>query len=133
RHSCSIGRASSEAWAEPGAGPELWIANAIAGAIATMTNGNATASARTPTASRRVIATSGEDKSMTGNNAKADTDESHTKGRPATGAIRAGSSAPPKTPPAAGRRGGDAGPAMPWTAARLGRATTATIKSGTAT
>src|SRR5262245_57254216 len=90
RHSCSIGRASSEAWAKPGAGLELWITNAIAGAIATMTNGNATASARTPTASRRGIATSGEDNSMTGNNAKADMDQSDTKRRPSNGAIKAG-------------------------------------------
>ena len=73
-----------------GAGPALWMANAIAGAIATMTNGNATASARTPTASRRAIATSGEDNSITGNSAKADIDQSDTKRRPANGAIKAG-------------------------------------------
>src|ERR1700719_27691 len=100
------------------------MADAIAGAIATITNGNATASARTPTASRRAIATSGEDSSITGNNAKADIDQSDTKGRAATAAIRAGISSTPQNALAASRRVGEDGHAMPFTAARLGRATT---------
>src|SRR5258708_1650284 len=128
-----MGWASSEPWAVAGAGPALWMANAIAGAIATMTNGNATASARTPTASRRGIATSGEDNSITGNNAKADIDQSDTKRRPANGAINAGSSSTVQNAGAASRRAGEDGQAMSLTAARLGRPTTATIKSGTAT
>src|SRR5258707_3196761 len=133
RHSCSIGWASSEPWAVAGAGPALWMANAIAGAIATMTNGNATASARTATAWGRGIGTSGEDNSITGNNAKADIDQSDTKRRPANGAIKAGSSSTVQNAVAASRRAGEDGHAMSLTAAPLGRATTATIKSGTAT
>src|SRR5262249_4701342 len=127
------GRGSREPWAVAGAGPALWMANAIAGATATMTIGNATASAKTPTASRRVIATSGEDKSMTGNNANADMDQSDTKRRPANGAIKAGSSSTAQNAVAASWCAGDNGHAMSLTAARLGRATTATITSGTAT
>src|SRR5262249_61362542 len=108
-------------------------ASGRAGEPATRTMGNAPASARTPTASRRVIATSGEDKSMTGNNANADIDQSDTKRRPANGAIKAGSSSTVQNAVAASRRAGEDGHAMSLTAARLGRATTATITSGTAT
>src|SRR5258708_28231081 len=118
-----MGWAGRERWAVAGAGPALGMANAIAGAIATMTNGNATASARTPTASRRGIATSGEDNSITGNNAKADIDQSDTKRRPANGAIKAGSSSPVQNAGAASRRAGAGGHAMSLTAAPPGRAT----------
>src|SRR5258708_13812015 len=123
-----MGWASSEPWAVAGAGPALWMANAIAGAIATMTNGNATASARTPTASRRGIATSGEDNSITGNNAKADIDQSDTKRRPANGAIKAGSSSTLQNPVAPRRRAGEDGHAQSLTAPPLRRATPAPIQ-----
>src|SRR2546429_5607546 len=116
-----MGWASSEPWAVAGAGPGVWRANAIAGAIATMTNGNATASARTPTASRRAIATSGEDNSITGNNAKADIDQSDTKRSPVRGAIKAGISSTVQNAVAASRPAGEAGHAMSLTAPRLGR------------
>src|SRR5262249_62027645 len=98
-----------------------------------MTMGKGTGSARTPTGARRVMATSGEDRSMTGNNANADIDQSDTKRRPANGAIKAGSSSTAPNAVAASRRAGDDGHAMSLTAARLGRATTATITSGIAT
>jgi hypothetical protein len=80
-----------------------------------------------------VIATSGEDNSITGNNAKADIDQSDTKRSPVKGAIKAGISSTVQNAVAASRRAGKDGHAMSLTAARLGRATTATIKSGTAT
>src|SRR5262249_22340254 len=133
RHSRSIGSASIEAWAEPGAGPARWITKAIAGAIATMTKGKMNASVRMPTASRRISMTSGDDNSMTGNSVNADIDQSDTSRRPVNGAIRAGASSTAKTGPAARRGGGDDGKAISLTAARLGRARKKTIKSGTAT
>src|ERR1700745_3936612 len=98
-----MGWGRSERGAVAGAGPALWMANAIAGAIATMTNGNATASARTPTASRRGMATRGEDNSITGNNAKADIDQSDTKRSPVRGAIKAGISGTAQNAVAASR------------------------------
>src|SRR5262249_10002358 len=110
-----------------------WRATGPGGAPPPRGAGRRPASGRTPTASRRVIGTSGEDKSMTGNKAKADIDQSDTKRRPANGAIKAGSSGTAQNAVAASRRAGDDGHAMSLTAARLGRATTATITSRTAT
>src|SRR5262249_44264484 len=66
------------------------MTKATAGAAATMTTGNATATVRTRTASRRASATSGDDSSMTGNKVKADIDHSDTSRTPANGAIAAG-------------------------------------------
>ncbi len=61
-------------------------------------------------------------------------DQSDTKRTPVKGATKAGASSTAQNAAAASRRAGDAGHAMSLTAARLGRATTATtIMSGTAT
>src|SRR5262245_7056303 len=109
------------------------MTNAIAGAIATMTKGNATASVRTPTASRRVIVTRGEHSSITGKSVKADMDQSETNRTPVKGASRGGASSTAQNAAAARRRAGDDGQAMSLTAARLGRAMTDSTKSGTAT
>src|SRR6266511_4185229 len=109
------------------------MTNAIPGAIATMTKGNATASVRTPTASRRVIATSGDDSSIAGRSVKADMDQSETSRTPVKGAISGGASSTAQNTAAARRRAGDDGQTMSLTAARLGRAITNRTKSGTAT
>src|SRR4030095_4396793 len=93
------------------------MTNAIAGAIATMTKGNATASVRTPTASRRVIATSGDDSSITGRSVKADMDQSETSRTPVKGAISGGASSTAQNTAAARRRAGDDGPTKSFTGA----------------
>ena len=132
RHSFSIGSASTEGWAEPGAGPARWTTNATAGASATITKGKATAIVRTLAASRRVSATSGDDSSMTGNNVKADIDQSDTSRTAAKGAIKAGISSTAQNAAAAKRRSGDDGHAMSLAAAPPGRAMKSTSRSGTA-
>src|SRR5215470_10742010 len=107
--------------------------NPIAGASATMMNGKATASATIRVASRRAIATSGEDKSNTGNSVQADMDQSETSCRPASGAMSAGNSKVAQNATAASRRSGVVGQAISRKAARFGRAATATMTSGIAT
>src|ERR1700681_953227 len=107
--------------------------NAIAGATAIITNGNTTASARTRIALLRLIATSGEDSSMTGNSVHADMDQSDTSCTPAKGATTAGTTSPTQNATAASRRSGVVGQAMSLTAARVGRVTRNAITSGTAT
>src|SRR5262249_9321175 len=133
RHSLSIGSASTEAWAAPGAGPARWMMNAIAGASATITKGKTTATVSTPATSRRVSETSGDDSSMTGNKLKADIDHSDTSRTPANGAITAGVSSTAQNAATAKRRCGDAGHAMSLTAAAVGRAMKSTSSRGTAT
>ena len=91
-----------------------------------------TAIVRTLTASRRVSATSGDDSSMTGNNVKADIDQSDTSRTPVRGAIKAGVSSTAQKVAAAKRRSGDDGHAMSLAAAPLGRAMKSTSRSGTA-
>ena len=98
-----------------------------------MTNGNTTASVTIPAASRRLIATSGDDNSMTGSSVQADIDQSDTRRTPANGATRAGASNTAQNAAAASRRSGDLGQAISLRAAALGRAATSTISSGTAT
>src|SRR5712691_6964892 len=102
---------------------------AIAGASATMMNGNTTASAMTRVASRRPIATNGEDRSITGNSVQADMDQSETSWRPARGATTAGNSKVAQNATAASRRSGVVGQAMSFKAAKLGRAATNTMTS----
>src|SRR5260370_42710910 len=92
------------------------------GAIATMANGNTTASARMRAASRRAMATSGEDNSTTGSSVQADIDQIDTNRMPANGATNAGPSSTAQNATAASRRSGVAGHAMSAIAARLGPA-----------
>ena len=108
-------------------------AKPIAGAAATIAAGNAAASVRMPTASRRLIATNGEDSSMTGSSVHADMVQSDVRRTPANGATNAGASSTAQNASAASRRWGCAGHAMSLTVAPAGRAAMATMMRGTAT
>src|SRR6266481_9756703 len=107
--------------------------NAIAGAMTTMTNGNTTASTRTRTASRRLIATRGEDRSMAGRSVHADMVQSEFNRIQVRIAMTGGSSSVAQNASAASLRSGVAGHAISLRTARLGRAATKTRTSGTAT
>src|SRR5436190_19875055 len=106
---------------------------AIAGAAAIMTSGNTIASASTRSASRRVIATSGDDSSMTGNSVQADIDQIDTRCTRASGANTAGTTSTAQKASAASRRSAVAGQAMSFSVAGFGRAASATMINGTAT
>src|SRR5215468_8202954 len=107
--------------------------NAMTGASAIMTNGKTAASTTMRVASRRPMATSGDDSSITGSRVHADIDQSDTTCTPAKGDSAAGNSNVAQNAVAARRRSGVAGHAMSAMAARLGRARTTTIMTGTAT
>src|SRR6516164_2337946 len=103
------------------------------GAAPIMTKGSASASAATPAASLRVMVTSGEDSSMTGNKVQADIDHSEVSRTPMSGASTAGSSSVAQNDAAASLRSAVAGQTMSATVFRAGRATNSTITSGTET
>src|SRR5215471_3364730 len=107
--------------------------NAIAGASTTITNGNATAMASTRTASRRAMATRGEDNNITGSSVHAEIDQIDTNCTPRNGAITAGSSKGAQNAIAASRRSGLSGQAMSASVARLGRVIANARINGTAT
>ena len=74
----------------PGGGSALWMAKPIAGAAATIATGKAAARVRIPSASRRLIITSGEDSSMTGSSVHADIVHSEVRRTPVKGATSTG-------------------------------------------